>query len=91
LAPIAGGITAEIVRAAVRRRRGRYLPLTATIAFVVGCLSIVALPWLTILLALAMGAPVESLGRMGLGALLPLIFTVLASSTLYARLRDISI
>jgi hypothetical protein len=91
LAPIAGGITAEIVRAAVRRRRGRYLPLTATIAFVLGCLSIVALPWLTILLALAMGAPVESLGRMGLGALLPLIFTVLASSTLYARLRDISI
>ena len=91
LAPMAGGITAEIVRVAVRRRRSRYLPLIATIAFVLGCLAVVALPWLFILLAMVTGAPVEGLGRMGFGALLPLIFTVLASSTLYARLRGIAI
>jgi hypothetical protein len=91
LAPIAGGITAEIVRAAVRRRRGRYLPLVATLAFVLGCLAIVTLPWLLILLAVATGAPLEGVGRLGLGALMPLIFTVIASSTLYARLRGIAI
>lgn len=91
LAPMAGGITAEIIRAAVRRRRGRYLPLTATLAFALGCLGVVALPWLAVLLAAFAGAPLEGLGRFALGSLWPLIFSVLASSTLYTRLRGISI
>jgi len=91
LAPMAGGVTAEIVRLAVRRRRGRYLPLAATIAFVLGCLVVVALPLLSLVLAVLLGAPLEGAARLGLGSLLPLIYTVLASSTLYGRLRGIAI
>jgi hypothetical protein len=91
LAPVAGGVTAEIIRVAVRRRRGRRLPLVATIAFVAGCLFIVVLPWLAVILALLTGVPLNELAGLGLRSLLPLIYTVLASSTLYARLRGISI
>ena len=91
LAPIAGGVTAEIIRVAVRRRRGRYLPLAATIAFVAGCLFIVVLPWLAVVLALLAGVPLNEIAGLGLRSLLPLIYTALASSTLYARLRGIAI
>jgi hypothetical protein len=91
LGPMAGGITAEIIRAAVRRRRGRRLPLAATLAFVLGCLTVVALPWLAVLLAVLMGGSVEGLGRFALASLWPVIFSVLASSTLYTRLRGIAI
>jgi hypothetical protein len=91
LAPIAGGVTAEIVRVAVRRRRGRRLPLVATAAFVLGCLGVIALPWLFVLYAMLLGAPMEGVGGLGFRALLPLIFTVLASGTLYTRLRGIAI
>src|SRR5574337_317867 len=41
LAPVVGGAVAEIVRWAVRRRRGRYLSLVAAGAFVLGCLPLV--------------------------------------------------
>src|SRR5260221_8947273 len=42
LAPIAGGAIAEIVRVAVRRRRGRNLYLVAAGAYIVGCLPLFA-------------------------------------------------
>jgi hypothetical protein len=95
LAPLAGGITAEIIRAAVRRRRGRRLALTATIAFVAGSLLGAAVPVLVVVVtALVSGAPM-GVGGLALGSLIffiwPLVFAGLAGSALYARLRGISI
>jgi len=76
LAPVAGGVVAEIVRAAVRRRRGKNLSLVAAGAFVMGCL-----PLILIML----------IGRGAFGALWVLVYTFIGASTLYARLRGISI
>ena len=84
LAPVVGGAVAELVRAAVRRRRGRYLSLTAAGAFVLGCVPLLAGP--LILMLLGGGA---SRGLFGL--LWPMVYTVIGVSTLYARLRGISI
>ena len=82
LAPVVGGVAAEAVRWGVRRRRGRYLSLAAAGAFVVGCLPVLFFAALSVLLG----------GGRGLwGALYALVYTVLATSTLYARLRGISI
>jgi hypothetical protein len=94
LAPVAGGITAELVRAAVRRRRGRYLTMAAAGAFLLGCLGITVLPFAGLmLLALANGQnPFSVLDpRLLLSLLFPLIYAALSTSTLYARLRGISI
>lgn len=93
LAPVAGGLTAELVRAAVRRRRGRYLTLAAAGAFALGCL---AIPGFTILTLVVLAATTgQSLAgallSLGFGLLWPLIYTVIATGTLYARLRGISI
>lgn len=97
LAPMVGGVTAEVVRAAVRKRRGRYFTLAAAAAFALGCLAVVALPLLAAGLLLALGG--EG-GGGGLGQMLPavlirgiwpLVYTVLATATLYARLRGISV
>jgi hypothetical protein len=76
LAPVAGGAIAEVVRAAVRRRRGKYLTLLAAGAFVAGCL-------LLVLIALFFQG--------GLSILWVLLYTAIAASTFYARLRGISI
>ena len=75
LAPVAGGAIAEIVRAAVRHRRGRYLGLAAAGAFVAGCLPVA-------LFMLFTG---------GFGVIWIGLYTVIGASTLYARLRAISI
>src|SRR4029078_1471552 len=77
LAPVAGGAIAEIVRIAVRRRRGRNLYLVAAGAYVVG-----ALPLFAIGLLIMLGGGV---GRGGVGAglgglltlLWPAVYTVL--------------
>ncbi len=76
LAPVAGGIIAEIVRAAVRRRRGKYLSLAAAGGFVAGCL------FLMLIVLIFQGL---------FSLLWVLIYTVIGASTLYARLRGISI
>jgi len=76
LAPVVGGAVAELVRAAVRRRRGRYLSHMAAAAFVFGCL-----PLIVVLL----------LGAGLFGALWPVVYAFIATSTLYARLRGLSI
>ena len=87
LAPVAGGAIAEIVRVAIRRRRGRYLFMAAAGAYVVGCLPILVIGLLSLLLGGARGG--------GLFSLLPLlwasVYTALATGTFYARLRGISV
>ncbi|MGH2523830.1 MAG: B-box zinc finger protein [Anaerolineales bacterium] len=90
LAPVVGGVVAEIVRAAVRRRRGRYLSLAAAGAFVLGCLPLIFAPLLIAVLALFAGEGRSVTGGLFI-ALWPLIYTAIGASTLYARLRGISI
>ena len=87
LAPVAGGVIAEIVRLAVRRRRGRNLFLVAAGAYVVGCLPLFALGLLAVLVGRQGG-----FGGFGLLQLLwPAVYTALATGTFYSRLRGISI
>jgi MFS family permease len=90
LAPVAGGAIAEIVRFAVRRRRGRYLSLIAAGAFALGGLLLVLWP-----LGLAVFALFTSEGRgipsLLINALWPVIYAALGAGTVYARLRGISI
>jgi hypothetical protein len=89
LAPVVGGLIAELVRLAVRRRRGHYLNWVAVGAFVAGCLPLFLMPALAILFALLGQQRLAWSGGLNLvwiGA-----YAVLGASTLYARLRGISI
>jgi len=91
LAPVAGGAIAEIVRVAVRRRRGRYLFMVAAAAYVAGCLPLFVIGLLS-LLFIGAGGQGGGAGLFTLlGLLWPVIYTALAASTFYARLRGISI
>lgn len=76
LGPLAGGLIAEIVRWAVRRRRSRYLSLTAAAAFVLGCLPLFLFPLLS--------------GAL-FGLLWPAVYCAMGAGTVYARLRGISV
>jgi hypothetical protein len=91
LSPVAGGLIAEIVRAAVRRRRGRYLFTAAAVAYVAGCLPLF-LPGLLFLLSGLLGGDLGRAGLAGLFALLwPLVYVVIATGTFFARLRGIAV
>ncbi|MFQ6059361.1 MAG: B-box zinc finger protein [Anaerolineae bacterium] len=85
--PAVGGGIAEVIRRAVRRRRGRYLWLAACGAVVLGALVAALIPALSLLGgARGMRAPLTASLALILRPDL-LIFVVLAVSTLYARLR----
>lgn len=92
LAPVAGGLVAEVVRAIVRRRRGRNLFVAAAAGYVVGCLPLFMPGLLGLVLTLFGGG---EFGRAGLGSLLallwPLVYTVIATGTFFARLRGITV
>lgn len=84
--PIAGGIIAETIRWATRKRRGRHIGLTASIAVVVGGIVVLFLPIVPFLLL----GSVTALFRIGPALLLNIgfwIYLALAVSTTYARLR----
>ncbi len=82
-APAAGGVIAEGIRFAIRKRRGRYIGILAAALVVLGAL--VAVEGRPILVALATGQ-FSILGR-GLFNIGLWIYVVLAPSTVYARLR----
>lgn len=84
LAPVAGMIIAEAVRLVTRRRRGKWLPLAAAGAALVGCLfSPVYLAIFTFLASFTTG--LASL----IGVLWPALFGILCASTVYYRLKGI--
>jgi hypothetical protein len=91
LAPVIGGGTAEILRRLINNRRSRRLPLAAIIGGVIG-----ALPHLfTVLIALVStllgGYGLTALGSVAIAAIWPIGFAFLIISTLYYRIRGISL
>lgn len=92
-APAAGGVIAEVIRWALRKRRGRYTGLLAAATVVGGALLVaVGLPLFTLIFA-ALGNPrLLSFAASGfLGALINIglwIYVALATGTVYARLRS---
>jgi len=89
LAPVAGGAIAEIVRLAVRRRRGRNLYLVAAGAYVAGCLPLFVIGLLSLFFIGNQGGGAGLFTLLGL--LWPVVYTALATGTFYTRLRGISI
>jgi len=84
LGPVAGGVIAEVVRWAIRRRRGRWIWLVVSGCIVVGALTAAFYPFLFYLFtpqALAY-LPLSMFARLDL-----IIYAVLAAGTAYARLR----
>lgn len=82
LAPVAGGIIAEAVRWAVRRRRSQYLWLVVCAAIVLG-----ALPSLLGPLLFLLRGDLGIMSRALLSLLWPAVYLALATATAYARLR----
>ncbi len=98
LAPVVGGILAELVRLGVRRHRGRYLNWVAAGAFGLGSLPLLFIPLWMVLVTMFAGPGVsvaQVVSRLalsaGLKAIWIVVYAVLGGSTLYARLRGISI
>lgn len=92
-APAAGGVIAEVIRWAIRKRRGRYTGLLAAATVIIGALLAAgAMPLLTLVFA-ALGNPrLLSFAASGfLGMLFNIglwIYLALATGTVYARLRS---
>jgi len=75
---------ADVVRWAIGRRRGRYLPLTAVIGGVVGVL-------LSLVFMFLRFAYLVALGTILVQALVPIVMGGLMLSALYYRLRGINL
>ena len=84
IAPIAGMIIAEAVRFVVRKRRSRLLPILAAGATLVGGLLV---PLIKLLVSIPFLANGQGFGL--LGFLWPVIYAVLATSTVYYRSKGI--
>jgi len=82
LSPVAGGVIAEVVRWAIRRRRGRWIWLVVSSCIVVGALVAALLPFLFFLFTSQPVAYLPMLFRIDL-----ILYVALAVGTAYARLR----
>ena len=87
LAPVAGGVIAEVVRWATGRRRGRWVWLVVSACIVVGALmaalgSLLPLLFVPEARATLLAAPLTLILRIGL-----ILYVVLAIGVVYARLR----
>jgi hypothetical protein len=87
LAPVAGGGLAEVVRWAVRRRRGRRLPLVAAIGGALGVLPLVLCA--SGLLPLFRALDVGGLGAVAFSILWPIADGAIIIGTLYYRLSGL--
>lgn len=88
-APVVGGGVAEIVRWAVRRRRGRRLPMAAVVGGVIGLVPHLVVPLGTAVTVVAAGADLLVLGAATAAGLHPLAIGALMIGSLYYRLRGI--
>jgi MFS family permease len=84
IAPVAGMVIAAAVRLVIRRRRGRWLPLAAACATLVGGLIIPVYGAIFTFLA----SFTTGWGSL-LGLLWPGLFAILCASTVYYRLKGI--
>jgi MFS family permease len=83
--PAIGVGVAEIVRRAIRKHRGRYLPAAAAAGVVIG-----SLPFL-VGGVVEMVSSLRGLQGFAWGALIPAVYCFLIASTLYWRLRGIRV
>lgn len=81
--PFAGAVISEAIRRILSKRRGRYLALISAAAVVIGALAALAVPVLPLLLAGRIDILMRVFVNIGFW-----IFTALAASTVYARLRS---
>jgi hypothetical protein len=91
LAPFAGGALAQVVMAAVGRRRSKYLPWIAAGGAALGGLALCTIPTLSLAYALLRGGGGGLAVRGLLGGIWPIVYTVLCSTTVYYSLRGIRI
>ena len=82
LAPVAGGVIAEVILRALRGHRSKYLPWVAAGGAVLGALPLCALPAFGLLVG---GGDLRVL----LGLLWPSLYIFLCASTLFYRFRGI--
>ncbi|MBC8263401.1 MAG: hypothetical protein H8E47_04675 [Anaerolineales bacterium] len=82
LGPVAGGVIAEVVRWAMRRRRGRWIWLVVSGCIVTGALVVALYPFLFYLFTPQPVAYLPTLFRLDL-----ILYVALAVGTAYARLR----
>ncbi len=91
LSPMAGGVIAEVIFRAVRKRRGKWLPWAAVGGVALGALPACALP----LIATALGLFVGGESRLSVGSLFGslwiIVYIIMCASALYYRLRGIRI
>ncbi|HUF39476.1 MAG TPA: hypothetical protein VMN57_13205 [Anaerolineales bacterium] len=90
IAPLAGGIIAEVVRWVIGRRRSHTLFRAVTAAIVIGALLPGLLPIALVLMSPAGGEGlVRILGGLGFSILWRLVFAVLAAGAAYYRLSGL--
>lgn len=86
LAPVAGMVITEAVRFAVRRRRSKLLPPLAAVGALLGGLIV---PLFRLVFSLLATGQFAALSLLGL--LWPVVYAVLAASTVFYRLKGIRI
>jgi hypothetical protein len=88
-APIVGGVLAELIQVAIRRRRSRYLPLATILGGTIGVLFHLMPLAITLFLAGFGELGTGWLTTIGLEFLFPIGYGFLMVSSLYYRLRGI--
>lgn len=91
LAPIVGMLIAEAVRFVIRKRRSKWLYITAATGIALGGISLMLLPITFLLFSLFGGGNLSTLGGTGLSLVWQIIYLFLVTSTMYYRLNGISI
>ena len=91
LAPVVGGGIAEVLRRLINNRRSRRLPLAVVLGGVVGVLPHLYTVFIALLSTLLGGYDLTALGGIAIAAIWPIAYAFLIISTLYYRVRGISL